>query len=265
MDDKKKLIEATLFVAAKPVSLAELYQVLKIPKPKIRQIISEMIEHYDGRGVKIIESDGLYEMRVHTDFEGSVSHLAPHRDFSKAILQTLSLIAYKNPVKQSNIISVRGNRAYDHLRELEGKGFIRREAAGHTNRILITRKFLDYFGLESAAELKEYFGPTAVDKILTDVEVKEKVVTVEKDVIAIDPRDLSFSEDGNLPEKLRLIVEKKKEEILKRRKKTVSSEEDSVSNKENISEDDDEKTEEEEIVKDDTPKKFKSSFEDVID
>ncbi|NOQ37286.1 SMC-Scp complex subunit ScpB [archaeon] len=273
MNVKKRLIEAALFVAAKPLSLADLYQVLKIPKSRIKKIIDEMKGHYGEHGVRIVEAGGLYEMKINSSFEEHVSHLAPHKDFPKAVLQTLSLIAYKNPVKQSNIVSVRGNRAYDHLKELEAKGFIRREESGHTNIVHITRKFLDYFGIESAEELKEYFSSTPIDMILKDVEVKEKKVVKEEAEVAIDSRDVSFSDDGELPEKMRAIVEKKKEEILKRRKKKPV--EDSVSGEDrqdkNISEDD-EKTEEDsaetdkedDTVKDDTPKKFKSSFDGLI-
>ncbi len=260
MEDKKRLIEAALFVAAKPLSLADLYQVLKIPKSRIKKIIDEMKGNYGEHGLRIVEASGLYEMKIDSSFEEHVSHLAPHKDFPKAVLQTLSLIAYKNPVKQSNIVSVRGNRAYDHLKELEAKGFIRREESGHTNIVHITRKFLDYFGIENAEELKEYFSSTPIDLVLKDVEVKEKRVVKEEDeVVAIDPRDVSFSEDGDLPEKLRKIVEKKKEEIFKRRKKKMPVEDDTSKD---VS--DDEKIEEEEIVKDDAPKKFKSSFDDVI-
>ena len=274
MNDKKRLIEAALFVAAKPLSLADLYQVLKIPKSRIKKIIDEMKGNYGEHGVRIVEAGGLYEMKIDSSFEEHVSHLAPHKDFPKAVLQTLSLIAYKNPVKQSNIVSVRGNRAYDHLKELEAKGFIRREESGHTNIVHITRKFLDYFGIENAEELKEYFSSTPIDMILKDVEVKEKKVVKEEagEALAIDSRDVSFSEDGDLPEKMRKIVDKKKEEILKRRKKKMPVED-------VVSEDDadDEMVEEEEIVKDsaktdkeddtvkdDSPKKFKSSFDGLI-
>ncbi|MEA2004043.1 MAG: SMC-Scp complex subunit ScpB [archaeon] len=246
MDDKKRLIEAALFVSAKPLSLADLYQVLKIPKSRIKKIIDEMKGHYDGHGVRIVEADGLYEMKIDQGFEGHVSHLAPHKDFPKAVLQTLSLIAYKNPVKQSNIVEVRGNRAYDHLRELEAKSFIRREESGHTNIVHITRKFLDYFGLENADELREYFSSTPIDMVLKDVEIKKKKMKpVKEDVVAIDSRDVSFSGDGGLPEKMRAVVEKKKEDILKRRKKKMPDGG--------------------ETVKEDIPKKFRSSFDEVLE
>lgn len=280
-EDKKKLIEAALFVAGKPISLAELYQVVRIPKPKIKKLIDEMKEQYSGRGLRIVELDGLYQMKVHSDMESNVSGLAPHKDFPKAVLQTLSLIAYKNPVKQSNIVEVRGNRAYDHLKELEDKGFIRREASGHTNIIQITRKFLDYFGIESASELKDYFGNTNIDEVLKDVEVKvkdeekpevEDVKEAGEEVLAIDARDVSFTEDDELPEKLREIVDRKKEVILKRREKTgylpeearidvpevvVEKVEGSCDKKDEDPKDDE-----------DAPtvqKKFKSGFDDVLD
>ena len=286
-EDKIKLIEAALFVAGKPISLAELYQIVKIPKPKIAKLIETMKEQYAERGLRIVEFDGLYEMKINNSYEGHVSSLAPHKDFPKAVLQTLSLIAYKNPVKQSNIVEVRGNRAYDHLNELESKGFIRREAAGHTNIVNITRKFLDYFGIESAGELREYFGATNIDDVLKDVEVKKKKVEEvpedEPEVVAIDSEDLSFSEEDDLPENLRAIVEKKKELMLKRQEKTgylpeearldistvVKKNEDSDDKKDEVVVDETEESCEnvknDDDSKDEVPKKFKSSFDDLID
>ncbi len=224
MDEQKKMIEAALFIAAKPVSLAEIYRVVKIPKPKIKKIIDSMTEYYERHSFHIVESDGLYEIRIKPEFENRVGHLAPHQDFSKAILQTLSVITYKNPVKQSNVIDIRGNRAYDHLNELEGKGFIRREPYGHTNLIHITRKFLDYFGLKDESELKTYFSSTNIDKVLTEVDVEEnkekerKRAKVDRDAPPIDARDIAISPDGELPEKLQELLEKKKENLLKKRK-----------------------------------------------
>ncbi|MEA3229802.1 MAG: SMC-Scp complex subunit ScpB [archaeon] len=255
MDDEKKVIEAALFMAAKPIALAELYQVVKIPKPRIRKIIEDMKKYYENHSLHIVESEGMYEMRVRSGYEKYVEHLAPHQDFSKAILQTLSLITYKNPVKQSDIIKVRGNRAYDHLKELEAKRFIRREASGHTNLVYITRKFLDYFGLENAEELKKYFGATPIDKVLRDVEIKKEVVAVEKEKIAIDSRDIAISANG-LPPKLQEIVEKKKEDILNKRK---------LSEGETKSEETPLAGETSETTKKDNSRKFKSSFDDVID
>lgn len=163
MRDKKKIIEAALFIAARPMTLAELYHIVGIPKPQISKLIKEMEKEYDNHGLSVRERDGFFELHIKDELRSHVEHLAPEKDFSKATLQTLSLIAYHNPVKQSFVIETRGNRAYDHIKELAGRGFIRLEPEGHTNRINITKKFLDYFGLTNPSQLKEYFSDRGIE------------------------------------------------------------------------------------------------------
>ncbi len=163
MKDKKKLIEAALFVAARPMTLAELYHVVGIPKPRIKKLLKEMEKEYDKHSLSVRERDNYYELHIKEEYKNHVEHLAPEKDFSKATLQTLSLISYHNPAKQSFVVETRGNRAYDHIKELSSRGFIRLEPEGHTNRIHITKKFLDYFDLTSPKELKEYFSERGIE------------------------------------------------------------------------------------------------------
>ncbi|VVB61563.1 Segregation and condensation protein B [uncultured archaeon] len=161
MQQLKNLIEAALFIAAKPLAFEELKKVKgleAIPDEELQQILKSMESDYDSHGIRVIEDNGHFELRIKDEFVKSVEHLAPNRDFSRAALQTLSLIAYRSPVKQSEIIDIRGNRAYEHVKELLERGFIKSEAQGHTNILSITQKFLDYFSLKSAEEVKAYFA-----------------------------------------------------------------------------------------------------------
>ncbi|MEA3343973.1 MAG: SMC-Scp complex subunit ScpB [archaeon] len=163
MRDKKKLIEAALFIAARPMTLAELYHVVSVPKPQIKKLLKEMEKEYENHSLCVRERDGYFELHIKDEYKTHVEHLAPEKDFSKATLQTLSLIAYHNPTRQSFVIETRGNRAYDHIKELASRGFIRLEPEGHTNRIHVTKKFLDYFNLTSQKELKEYFSQRGIE------------------------------------------------------------------------------------------------------
>lgn len=161
MQHYKNLVEAALFIAAKPLTLEELKKVKGldiIPDQELIGILKSMEVDYDSHGIKVSEDTGRFELRIKDEFVKHVEHLAPNRDFSRATLQTLSLIAYKSPVKQSEIIDIRGNRAYDHIKELLLRAFIKSEAAGHTNTLSITQKFLEYFNLKSHEEVKEYFA-----------------------------------------------------------------------------------------------------------
>ncbi|MBU4246572.1 MAG: SMC-Scp complex subunit ScpB [Nanoarchaeota archaeon] len=161
MQHLKNLVEAALFIAAKPLTLEELKKVKGIdivPDEELLGVLKSMEVDYDSHGIKVSEDSGRFELRIKDEFIKHVEHLAPNRDFSRATLQTLSLIAYKSPVKQSEIIEIRGNRAYDHIKDLIEKSFIKSEAHGHTNILSITQKFLDYFSLKNHEEVKSYFA-----------------------------------------------------------------------------------------------------------
>ncbi|MDY6761997.1 MAG: SMC-Scp complex subunit ScpB, partial [Candidatus Nanohaloarchaea archaeon] len=87
-----------------------------------------------------------------SDLVEQVEHLAPHRDLNDAELRTLALVAYNAPVKQSDVVEVRGNRAYTHVKELTKRGFIQAEEDGRTKQLDVTDHFLDYFDLDAADE-----------------------------------------------------------------------------------------------------------------
>ncbi len=197
MRDKKKIIEAALFIAARPMTLAELYHVVGVPKPQIKKLLKEMEKEYENHGLCVRERDGYFELHIKDEYKTHVEHLAPEKDFSKATLQTLSLIAYHNPVRQSFVIETRGNRAYDHIKELASRGFIRLEPEGHTNRIHVTKKFLDYFNLTSQKELKEYFSQRGIEPP-DEEEYERNTGKKEKRVISTTTAELP-TEKGNPP------------------------------------------------------------------
>ena len=161
MDENKSeiyaLIEASLFICPRPLTLADLYSVVKIPKKKIEAILEQMIKNNNYKGIEIAKENNAYYFKVCDKYLNYVSKFNPNKDFSRAQTETLAYIAYKNPVMQSDIIKVRGNRAYDHIKDLLKNRFIDIEPAGHTNKISVTNKFLNYFGVNSKEELKEYF------------------------------------------------------------------------------------------------------------
>lgn len=201
MRDKKKIIEAALFIAARPMTLAELYHVVGVPKPQIKKLLKEMEKEYDNHSLCVRERDGYFELHIKDEYKTHVEHLAPEKDFSKATLQTLSLIAYHNPAKQSFVIETRGNRAYDHIKELASRGFIRLEPEGHTNRIHVTKKFLDYFNLTSQKELKEYFSQRGIEPP-DEEEYEKNVAKKEKRVISIIQAEPKPEKESPAPEQL---------------------------------------------------------------
>jgi segregation and condensation protein B len=73
----------------------------------------------------------------------------------------LALVAYKQPITQSQIVKVIGNRAYDYVKILEQRGMIRTEKHSRTKALIATKEFANYFGLESTEDLKKFFKEMA--------------------------------------------------------------------------------------------------------
>jgi segregation and condensation protein B len=83
-----------------------------------------------------------------------VAKIAPFSELSEGVKRTLAIIIAKQPVKQSTIVKIQGNKAYDYLRILEKKGLIRAEKFGRTRIISLTKNFEEYFG-KSVEEIKK--------------------------------------------------------------------------------------------------------------
>ncbi|MCK5476771.1 MAG: SMC-Scp complex subunit ScpB [Candidatus Aenigmarchaeota archaeon] len=151
------LIEAMLFISPVPLKLADMYAVLKIPKKEIKDILDDMMLKNNFCGIEIIHENQAYCFKVKDQYLDHVRKFNQNKEFSRAEIQTLSFIAYKNPVNQSEIIKTRGNRAYEHIKSFLKEGFIDIEPNGHTSEISVTKKFLNYFGINTKEELQAYF------------------------------------------------------------------------------------------------------------
>jgi segregation and condensation protein B len=74
-------------------------------------------------------------------------------EFSKAEQETLAIIAFKHPIKQSVIIKIRGNKAYDHIKKFMELGLIKKKKMGHTYDLSLTESFYDYFNVNNSNDL----------------------------------------------------------------------------------------------------------------
>ncbi len=147
--NKKGLIEAALFMSPNPLGIDKLAKIAEMDLAGTLAIVNELMEEYKSRpGIEIVRIEGgKYKMQVKDQFLPYVKDLASELEMSKAVLRTLALIAFKQPIKQSDVVKIRGNKAYDHIKELQDKGFIK------------TRKFRNTLLLETTRKFDEYFGP----------------------------------------------------------------------------------------------------------
>lgn len=146
----REIIEAALFAAGIPIDEVTLKKLVG-KKKKVTKIISALMEEYSSRdtGLEILELEGKYVMQVRTEYADLVRSVAP-KELSSPVLRTLSMIAYHQPILQSDLVEIRGSSAYDHFRELEDRGLIKRKPLGRSKIITTSPGFSEYFGLESS-------------------------------------------------------------------------------------------------------------------
>jgi segregation and condensation protein B len=125
-------------------------------------LADELAREYSQRdgGVEIMVLDDGYVMQVRPKLARLVAPIAP-REMEAPLIRTLAIIAYKQPIKQSDLAAIRGNKSYGHVKELERMGLINSTRQGHTKILTTTKIFADYFGLTSER-------PESVKKAIID-------------------------------------------------------------------------------------------------
>src|SRR3989344_1209142 len=126
----------------------------------------------------------VWPVTIREQFLPLVRNIVTETELSKTIMETLAVIAFKYPIKQSDLIKIRTNKAYDHLKELEQMGYITRQKHGRTNLIKLTQKFFEYFDLPQE-KLKEVFKDFAsIARAIEDKEFEIKKIKEEQKAMA---------------------------------------------------------------------------------
>jgi segregation and condensation protein B len=148
---KLALLEAGLYVAGRPLDLKTLGRVTGTrSKKKVRKLAKMLVENYRNRdtALEILELEGeRFVMQLKAEYTSKVRKLATRPLLSAGPLKTLSYIAFRQPIPQTQVIEVRGHHSYGHLRELEEMELITREGVGRKKIIRTTQFFADFFGL----------------------------------------------------------------------------------------------------------------------
>jgi segregation and condensation protein B len=194
-EHSRNLVEAALLAAGRSVTVHELLQVfdaLSRPTPdELRSTLAALTEEYAGRGIELRETAAGFRIQVRRELAAEVSRLWPERPakYSRALLETLALIAYRQPVTRAEIEAVRGVAVNPNIiKTLLERSWIRvvghRDLPGHPELLGTTRDFLDYFGLRTLDQL-----PSLPDiKALSELDPQLSL-----------PNPLGQAEAGDLP------------------------------------------------------------------
>ncbi|MBS0373510.1 MAG: SMC-Scp complex subunit ScpB [Proteobacteria bacterium] len=166
MDEQslKNVIEAALLAAGRPVGAAELRELFdEFARPELAEVeraLEQLAADYQGRGIALKEVASGWRIEVRAEFSQAVSRLWQERPakYSRALLETLALIAYRQPITRGEIEDVRGVAVNPNIiRTVIERGWVRvighREVPGRPELLATTREFLDYFGLKTLDDL----------------------------------------------------------------------------------------------------------------
>lgn len=159
-DHLTAIIEGILFVADEPVEVAALAKALKRPKGEVDVAIDDLEEQYEGRGVRLQRSNGLVQMVSAPEcgpyierFLGAESK----QRLSTAALESLAIVAYRQPVTRAAVEAVRGVNSDGPLASLIARGLVeevgRASGPGRPALLGTTMRFLEHFGLKSPGDL----------------------------------------------------------------------------------------------------------------
>ena len=160
----KGIIEAALLAYGQPLSVEQLRNIFdEFERPEaaeVRKALAALAADCEGRPMELLEVASGWRLQVRKQHAARLSRLWQERPtrYSRALLETLALIAYRQPITRGEIEDVRGVTVNPNIiRTLTERGWIRvvghREVPGHPELLGTTREFLDYFGLRSLDEL----------------------------------------------------------------------------------------------------------------
>lgn len=178
----KALLESILFASAKSMDVGELAKLCKTKPEKIHEAAKELkfdLEEKES-SIMLVEEENAYRLQVRESYMPVVEDVVSDTELPKSVLETLAVIAFKHPILQADLVKIRSNKCYDHLRELEQLGYIKRQNFGRTKKIALTQKFFEYFELPPN-KVKEAF--TSFEAVSQEIERKEEEVEILKDEI----------------------------------------------------------------------------------
>lgn len=178
----KGVVEALLFVSEKPVMLEQIKEVLEgVDTALVREVINDLKKEFEARqsGMVIVEIAGGYQMLSSSQYAMAIRkfYKTRHKEkLSKPSLETLAIIAYKQPVTRMDIELIRGVNSDGVTEHLLIKGLIkivgRKDVPGKPYLYGTTKQFLEYFGLKSLADLPKLEDFSSLQP--TNVDIKEE-------------------------------------------------------------------------------------------
>ena len=206
----KQIIEGAIMASESPLSLDNLMSLFEMDSPTrdaVRGALEEIEADCDGRGFELKKLASGYRFQVRGEYGEWVSRLWEERPqrYTRALLETLALIAYKQPITRGDIEEVRGVAVSTNIiRSLLEREWIRivghRDVPGRPAMYATTKSFLDYFNLSNLDELPTLSEIRDLDEMTSRLDLDEPLIEMKTIVLSDDDIEAEIFEDADLDE-----------------------------------------------------------------
>ena len=193
--DAKRVLETALICASQPMPLRDMRTLFddELGPDTLRALLDELTRDWDGRGVELVALAQGWRFQSRPEMREFLDRLNPEKPpkYSRAVMETLAIIAYRQPVTRGDIEDIRGvTVASQIIKQLEDRGWVEaigyREAPGRPALLATTRQFLDDLGLASLEQLPMLDGAPAAGAMLADVLPEQASLIEAQGALALD-------------------------------------------------------------------------------
>jgi segregation and condensation protein B len=194
--DAKRVLETALICASQPLPLRDMRTLFndELGPDTLRALLDELTRDWEGRGVELVALAQGWRFQSRPELREYLDRLNPEKPpkYSRAVMETLAIIAYRQPVTRGDIEDIRGvTVASQIIKQLEDRGWVEaigyREAPGRPALLATTRQFLDDLGLASLEQLPAIDGSAAAGALLAETLPAQPELIEAQAALALEP------------------------------------------------------------------------------
>jgi len=148
MEDNKNKIEAILFTTGRFLTLEEISKFCGVASlGHLKELLLNLKKEYEDKkgALELINEGDKWKLNIKKNYLHLTEKLLTDSELNLPVQETLAIIAFKQPAVQSDVVKIRGNKSYDHIKLLQELDFMTSEKFGRTRILKLTQKFYDYF------------------------------------------------------------------------------------------------------------------------
>lgn len=160
MSELKNKIEALLFASGKGLTVEDIVDYCEEKTATIKRTLTQLHKEFAERDGSLVveEHNSKWKMTVRGKYTEYIKKIVSETELPGPILKTLAIVAYKSPVLQADVVHMRGQSAYEHIKQLAKQKFLTKDEEGRSYILRITDKFFNYFDVEGDQEIREIFA-----------------------------------------------------------------------------------------------------------